>query len=241
MKDHAMQTAGARIWLTGLLRPRWWRLAAIIALLALQSGCNAVMLAGYLIGGRPTTDPDFHVRTKEQLQGANGKNVVLVYCYAPKELKWDNEAVDFDIAKHVAYRLLQNKIKVVDPDQVYDWLDRNDKWRKTAEIGKHFKVDYVVHIDVKDYSLFEPNSANLYRGRSDIIVNVVKMNESKTDGNVIYTAPVKSYFPTRGPKDSSEMSFAEFRKNYLSALSEEIGRLFYPKETGEEIPYGMLP
>jgi hypothetical protein len=236
-----MQTAGRRIGLMGVFRPRWWRLAAVLALLPMLAGCNAVMLAGYFIGGRPSTDPDFHVRTKEHLQGANGKNVVLVYCYAPKELKWDNEAVDYDIAKHVAHRLLQNKIRVIDPDQVYDWLDKNDKWRKTSEIGKHFKVDYVLHIDVKDYSLFEPNSANLYRGRSDIIVNVVKMNESKTDGHVVYTAPVKSYFPTRGPKDSSEMSFAEFRKHYLSELSDEIGRLFYPKETGDDIPYGMIP
>ena len=235
-----MQMAGRRIWLMGVFRPQWWRLAAVLALLPMLAGCNAVMLAGYLIGGRPSSDPDFHVRTKQHLGGPNGKNVVLVYCYAPKELKWDNEAVDFDIAKHVAHRLLQNKIKVIDPDQVYDWLDKNDKWRKTAEIGKHFKVDYVLHIDVKDYSLFEPNSANLYRGRSDIIVNVVKMNEQKTDGNLVYSYPLKSLYPTRSPVDTNQISFAEFRKMYLSALSEEIGRLFYPRETGEEIPNGVM-
>jgi hypothetical protein len=223
------------------MQSRVCRLIALLALVAAQSGCNAVMLLGYLIGGPPTTDPDFEVRTKQTLAGKNKKNVVLVYCFAPKELKWDNESVDYDIAKHVAHRLLQNKIKVIDPDQVYAWLDRNDKWRKTAEIGKHFKVDYLVHIDVKDYSLFEPNSPNLYRGQGDIIVNVVKMNEEKTDGHVIYTAPIKSAFPTRGPKDSSEISFSEFKKYYLSALSDEIGRLFYPKETGDEIPYGMMP
>jgi hypothetical protein len=217
------------------------RLTVLAALVACQSGCNAVMLVGYLLGGPPTSDPDFHVRTKQDLRGKNKKNVVLVYCFAPKELKWDNESVDFDIAKHVAHRLLQHKIKVVDPDLVYAWLDKNDKWRKTAELGKYFKVDYIVHIDVKDYTLFETHSPNLYRGQADIIVNVVKMNEEKTDGHVIYTAPVKSAFPTRGPKDSSEISFADFKKHYLSALSDEIGRLFYPKETGDEIPYGMMP
>jgi len=236
-----MQQAGGFFEMTGKMRSHALRLFALRALAACHSGCNAVMLMGYLIGGPPTTDPDFHVRTKQTLEGKNKKNVVLVYCFAPKELKWDNESVDYDIAKHVAHRLLQNKIKVVDPDQVYAWLDRNDKWRKTAEIGKHFKVEYVVHIDVKDYTLFETNSPNLYRGQADIIVNVVKMNEDKTDGHVIYTAPIKSAFPTRAPKDSSEISFAEFKKNYLSALSEEVGRLFYPRETGAEIPYSVMP
>jgi hypothetical protein len=229
-----------RFWRTsGGIHCRLWQMAAILALTLAQSGCQAVILLGYLIGGPPTTDPDFHQKTKQSLAGKT--KVVLVYCYAAKELKWDNEAVDYELAKHVAHRLNNNKIKVIDPDLVYDWLDKNDKWRKTAEIGKHFKVDYVVHIDIKDYSLFEAHSANLYRGRADIIVNVVKMDEDKRDGNVIYTTPVKSFFPTRSPVDSNVMSFAEFKKHYLSALSDEIGKLFYPKESGEDIPNGMMP
>ncbi len=210
-----------------------------MGLTLVQSGCTAVVLLGYLIGGPPSTDPDFNQKTKQTL--ADKTKVVLVYCYAAKELKWDNEAVDYDIAKHLAHRLNNNKIKVIDPDLVYDWLDKNDKWRKTAEIGKHFRVDYVVHIDVKDYSLYEPQASNLYRGRADIIVNVVKMDEDKRDGNVIYTSPIKSFFPTRSPVDSNVMSYAEFKKHYLSALSDEIGKLFYPKESGDDIPNGMMP
>src|SRR5260370_22080064 len=193
----------------------WRWLAAIFVpmLIGAQSGCQGVVLLGYLIGGPPSSDPDFHVRTK---QGLGGKHkVVLVYCYAPKELKWGNEAVDYDLAKHVAHRLNAKGIKVVDPDRVHAWLDKNDKWRKTAEIGKAFKVDYVVHIDLKDYSLFEPNSANLYRGRADVIVNVVKMEDDKRDGNVIYTTPLKSNFPTRAPVDSNVMSSTQFKKHYL--------------------------
>jgi len=194
---------------------------------------SCLMLLGYLIGGPPTTEPDFDLKTKQSLVGKD--KTVVVYCYAGKELKWDNEALDYDVAKHVAYRLNNNTIKVIDPDLVYDWLANNDKWRKTAEIGKHFRVDYVVHIDVKDYSLFEPHAANLYRGRADIIVNVVKMDNDKRDGSVIYTTPVKSLYPTRSPVDSNVMSYADFKKHYLSALSDEIGRLFYVGDAGRDI------
>jgi hypothetical protein len=181
------------------------------------------------------------VQTRQELRGKHGKNLVLVYCYAPKEVKWDNESVDYDIARHVADRLRENKIKVVDTDHLFAWLDNNDKWRKTAELGKQFKVDYVVHIDTKDYTLFDRSSASHYRGQADIVVNVVKMNDNKTDGHVIYTAPVKYVFPARGPRDSSEIPFGEFKNHFLAALSEEIGRLFYSKQTGDEIPFGFLP
>ena len=36
------------------------------------------------------------------------------------------------------------------------------------------------------------------------------------------------------------MPYPEFKKRYLSALSYEIGKLFFPTETGDDIPYSML-
>jgi len=215
-----------------------WHLAGILLLVGAQSGCQPFMLLGYLLGGPPSTDPDFHQKTKQTLEGKN--KVTLVYCYAPKELKWDHDSLDFDLAKHVAYQLNGKKIKVVDPDRVYAWLDKHDRWRKTSEIGAAFKVDYIVHIDIKDYSLNEAGVNNLYRGRADCIVNVVKMDENKRDGTVIYTTPIKSNFPKNGPVDQSAMPFNDFKKRYLSALSYEIGKLFFSTETGDDIPYSML-
>jgi hypothetical protein len=233
-----MRTAASRLRTVRRIRSACWRIAATFVLAGTLSGCQAVVLLGYLIGGPPSSDPDFHIRTKQSLKGKN--KVVLVYCYASKELKWDNESVDYDLAKHVAHRLLQNEIKVIDPDKVHAWLDKNDKWKKTSELGKAFKVDYVVHIDVKDYSLFEPHSQNLYRGRADLIVNVVKMDEDKKDGKPIYTTTIKSHFPTRSPVDSNVIPFSQFKKHYLSALSDEVGKLFYSVDTGADIPYGVM-
>jgi hypothetical protein len=194
---------------------------------------QSLILLGYLYGGPPTIEPDFQTKAKESL-AAKGK-VTLVYCYAPKEVRWDNESVDFDLAKHVAYQLNAKQIKVVDPDRVYAWLDKHDRWRKTAEIGAAFKADYIVHIDVKDYSLTEANS-NRYQGRADCIVNVVKMDESKRDGTVIYAMPIKSIFPKNGPVDQGAISHQEFKKRYLLALSWEIGKLFCSSETADDIP-----
>jgi hypothetical protein len=206
---------------------------------AILSGCQPIMMLVYLIGGPPTTEPDFNRKAKKESLAAKGK-VTLVYCYAPKELKWDNESVDYDLAKHVAYQLMGNKIRVVDPDRVNTWLDKNSRWNKPAEIGAAFKADYIIHIDLMDYSLFETTSQFLYRGRADCIVNVIKMDNEHKNGTVIYTHPIKSNFPINGPVDSASMPYNEFKKRYLSFLSDQVGRLFYPTETGNDIPNGML-
>jgi hypothetical protein len=216
---------------------RW---AALLLGAIVLSGCQPIMMLGYLIGGPPTVEPDFHRKTKKESLSAKGK-ITLVYCYAPKELKWDNESVDYDLAKHVAYQLLNNKIKVVDPDRVYAWLDKNPRWNKPSEIGAAFKnADYIIHIDLMDYSLFEAGSNFLNRGRANCIVNVIKMDSDRKDGEVIYTHAIQSNFPINGPVDSSAMPQSEFKKRYLSFLSDQIGRLFYPTETGQDVPNGML-
>ncbi|MSR56864.1 MAG: hypothetical protein EXS05_04240 [Planctomycetaceae bacterium] len=213
-------------------------LAAALLLALSQTGCNAVLLLGYLIGGPPAIEPDFHKQTGQKLEGKN--KTVLVMCYAPTELKWDNDAVDYELAKHVAYRLNLNKIKVIDPDRVHAWLDKNKDWHKAVEVGAEFKVDYIVHIDLKDYSLFEEHSSDLYRGRADVVVNVFKMDEDHKDGNMIYSKDLISRFPTKTPVYAYQYSYANFKKMYLSTLSNEIGVLFYEQFAGDDIPNTAL-
>lgn len=217
-------------------------LIALLPLIAAGSGCNAVLALGYLISGPPSIEGDFDIQTGKSL--AKKDTTVLVLCFAPTELKWDNDAVDFELAKHVAYRLNLNKIKVVDPDRVHAWLDKNPKWDKPAEVGAAFDVDYVINIDLKTYSLFEEHSSNLYRGRAEAIVSVVEMEKKNEKaikrGKVIYSKDVASRYPTHAPYSVDSIAYANFKKMYLSRLSEEIGTLFYERFAGDEIPHAAL-
>lgn len=203
-----------------------------------QTGCNLVILAGYLIGGPPSIEPDFHKKTDESLSGKN--KTVLVLCYADKELKWDNDALDYEVSKHVAYQLNAHKIKVIDPDRVQAWLDKNDKWDKASDVGAEFKVDYVVAIDLKQYSLFEERSDQLYRGRADAIINVHKMDKDKKSADVIYSKELAYRYPTKGPVSVYEYPYSTFKKLYLSSLSNAVGVLFYESYAGDDIPDGMI-
>ena len=220
--------------LTG--RPVWGPIAAVwlaaVCLLTLP-GCNYFILLGYLIGGPPSIEPEFDAMTRKSLTD-EGVTVAIV-CYAPTELKWDFDEIDHELAKYVAYRLHENYIATVNPDMVRAWLDEHPDWDKPEEIGRAFNTTHVIYIDLQNYGLYEPNSANLYRGRADGMVNVFEMYEDGGSEKV-FTKDFTSVYPLQMPRSTSEVSYPVFKREYLSRLSTEIGRLFYPWYNGDDIP-----
>ncbi len=211
----------------------WLRLLCLLPATLVLPGCNYLILAGYLLGGPPSIEPDFDKMTKKSMTDLDV--TVAVVCYAPTELKWDFDQIDDEIAKYVSFSLGKHKIKVTSPDYVRAWLDANPNWDKQEEIGEHFGVTYVIYIDLHEYSLYEENSANLYRGRAEALVSVYEMDEDG-HGERIYSKEIISKFPLLVPRSTSEVSYSTFKRQYLSNLSETIGHLFYEYYAGDKIP-----
>jgi hypothetical protein len=215
-----------------------WRCALAVALglscLTLP-GCSYVLFLGYLIGGPPSIEPNFDRETSESM---TDKDVtVAVVCYAPKDVKYSFEDIDHELAKYVSFRLHEHKVSVISPDRVKAWLDENKNWDKPSEIGAAFDTTYVIYIDLNEFSLYEDGSATLYRGRSEAIVSVWKMDESD-DAEKIFLEEVRSRFPLHQPKSASDETYSSFKGRYLSRLSEEIGRLFYEYYVADDIVDG---
>jgi hypothetical protein len=218
---------------------RLWLFGLAMTLTVSATGCNVVMLMGYLIGGPPTIEPDFNKQTKKSLASKGSKvKTVAIVCYADKELKWDNEAVDHELSRYVAYRLTSHKIRVVDPDRIYAWMDEHADWDKPSEIGEALQADYVIYIDLKEFGLYEKDSPNLFRGHSDAIVSVFDVKDE--GGHSIYSREIASRYPIESPVSADTLPFENFKKLYLSRLSEEIGRLFYEHSSGDDIQHSAL-
>ncbi len=184
--------------------------------------------------GPPSIEPDFDSMTKKSM---TAKEVtVAVICYAPLEVKYDFSAIDHELAKYLTYRLVQHKVKVVNPDRVRAWMDENaDNWDEPSEIGKALNAKYVVYLDLESFNLWEKNSHNLYRGRAEGLVSVFEI-DADGEGEKIYMKEITSRFPTTAPRVSTEVPYATFKQQYLSRLSEEIGRLFYEQYRNDDIP-----
>lgn len=200
------------------------------------AGCSQIVTLGYLIGGPPSIEPDFDAKTNISLN--KGKKKVLVLCYAPKEVKWDFDSVDRELGRHIAHRLNNNHITVISPDAVHAWLDEHDDWDKPDEIGHDLEADFVIFIEISEFGLYEQGSSDLYRGHSESLITVYEMENG--EGNEIYTKEYISKFPTLQPVSASDQSYYDFKRHYLSRLSDEIGRHFYEYYNGDDIPHGSL-
>ncbi len=199
------------------------------------SGCRVGMLLGLLIAGPPTVEPEFDKQTKESM---TDKDVtVAVVCFAPTEVRYSFESIDHEVAKYVTFRLAEHKIKIVPPDRVRAWLEENKDWDKPEEIGAAFKADYVIYIDLNEFSLYEEGSATLYRGRSEAVVSAWKMEEDGT-ADKIFSMQKISKFPQQQPVNTSDETYSNFKARYLSRLSDEIGRFFYEYYLADEIGTG---
>ncbi len=196
------------------------------------SGCSQFIALGYLIGGPPSVEPDFDRMTKKSMTERGVK--VAVVCFAPDEIRLNFTDVDKDIASHVAHRLFEHHILVIHPDKVQEWLDKHDQWDRPEEVGEATGARYVIFIDVNKYNLFEENSHDLFRGRSELLVKVVEMQKDGT-GEQVYTKELTSQFPLEAGKSTSDISYDRFRRLYLARLSEEVGRLFYEYHNGDDI------
>jgi hypothetical protein len=211
------------------------RIGVLLLLPLTLCGClKPLIFFGYLLGGPPSIEPDFDTMTKKSM---TAKDVtVAVVCYAPLEVKYDFSAIDHELAKYLSFRLVQHKIKAAKPDLVRAWLDENaDNWDEPSEIGKALGVKYVIYIDLSSFNLWEENSHNLYRGRAEAVVSVFEMDDDG-EGHKIYSKEITSQYPTVAPRASTEVPYATFKQQYLSRLSEEIGRLFYEHYNGDDIP-----
>ena len=220
--------------------PSWTRiqkLALILPTLLLLAGCNYLIPLAYFVGGPPSIEPDFDVQTKKSM---TDKDVsIVIIAYAPRDLKWTFPKIDAEISQYLAYRLTQKNMKVFTPDKVQAWLDEhNDDWDKPEEVGAAFKATYVVHLDIGRFSLYENDSTTLYRGKSEVYVSVYEMNPDGT-GEKIYNKELRSHYPIHVPRSTSELSFTEFKKEYLARLSEELGWLFYEHYNGDNMPHAI--
>ena len=213
----------------------WLRLVGIAALTLSVTGCLKEMLfIGLLVGGPPSVEPEFDKWTKKSM---TDKGVtVAVVCFVPEEILLNNFKVDQSLAKYVANRLHQHRIKVINPDRILAWMDQNPNWERAVEIGEAFDVTYVINIDLEDYSLYEIDSPNLYRGRSQVQIRVWEMDDDgEGEGEKIYEKSLNSVFPLAAPRSTSEESLSTFRRKFLTRLSEEIGRSFYEYYNGDDM------
>ena len=166
---------------------RWTALLFAGLMIIGTSGCQYFIVLGYLIGGPPQIQPLFEAETNQSFTDRNVK--VAVVCYAPPELKKFHDNIDHALCRRLTAMLKLNHIEVIDPDQILGWIANHPDWDSAVDVGANFDCNYVVSVDISEFSLYEKDSPSLFRGRCDSIVSVYEMS-TDGDGDRIFTKAV---------------------------------------------------
>jgi len=134
------------------------------------------------------------------------------------------DSLSVTIAKHLGILLVtsDDKITIAAPAKVEEFIDANG-WEDGSphKLGEAVGADFVIVIDVEDYSIHE--GATLYKGRSEWTASAFDVaNEGKLAFSV---GPRLFTFPEAG-RPSIQTSEREFESFYLARLCDRISKQF---------------
>ncbi len=208
--------------------PRRYTLAILLGAAALSAGCQASTMAYFLF---PEAK---HEAEMKNLASDDKKEVrVVILTYTP-ELETRPEFIQADrsLCEMLAAKLRElcennhESVTIVNPAKVEQFKTAHPNWRQEpnlADIGRQFKADYLIYIEISNLSLYEKGAAQqLYHGQAGMSVQVVdvhKPSESPLPKQVSFVYP-----DAKGPIPIDDMQPMEFREKFLDFVATRLAR-----------------
>lgn len=222
-----------------------WLLVAFAGLSWLSLGCSPQSLSMFLMPFADNkTDPEYKLF-------ASDKELTVVVMSNFKsnmrgsEVKDDIREADADLAKAVAQCLRKrcednkHKLKLIPQAQI-----RNFQLTQVAsdeldplEMGRKFKADYVVQLEIEKLQIYEPRSyPKMFRAMTQVNVNIFKVKTKDPDeDHLVHPGVYLAEYP-REPISAEGGNLAQFRRLVFDKAGREITRMFiaYPPEEMRE-------
>ncbi len=207
--------------------------AAIILASCLGTGCNLALLPMLLFGPEPKMPPKL-----KKLASDDKKKEVKVVLLAYNGLETRPELIQADrqlcelLAKSLKEQFKANEenVTIVPPRKVEEYKNNHPDWHRdldlVSQVGRHFKADYVIHLEINSLTLFDKGSVNqLYRGNTQIDVSVVDVNkpdESPEHETFSHLYPSEG----KGPVPVGDVTQEQFRHAFLTAVAKKLSWYF---------------
>jgi uncharacterized protein YbjQ (UPF0145 family) len=187
------------------------------------TGCRSALATAVYLWKGNDVPPDF-----DELKGKK----VAVVCRPLVSLQYRNATVARDLAQQITMLLQEkvSKIRTVDQRKVAKWTDENT-WENFSEVGKAMKADYVVGIDLESFDLFQGQT--LYQGKANASIHVYDC--SKGNKLVFEKIIPQSVYPPNAGVPTSDKLEAEFRREFVAVLADQIARHFYAHDPNADL------
>ena len=198
------------------------------------AGCSKLLLGGgKILFGDPKITAEFTQLTQEDL--TKGTKMVLVVCSTPESVEAETSTLKLDLIDGVTRRMKLNKVKIINPDRVADWLEEQSGTSiDLQKLARDFDTDYIAWIEVQTFGLREPNSPKLLRGSTTGYIRVARIEEfdGKRRAIMAYTREFALTYPQHQPLSENSRSSIVFHKQYVSELCDMLAERFYNHRPG---------
>ena len=171
-----------------------WVVLGVIPVLA---SCNILAPLAVMGEHRKKVQPEF--------DKLGGKRVAVLVWTDPATL-FDYPFTRFELATYVGDKLHSEMAQrnlateVVDPRDVEDFLQKNlDARIDPHAVGRQFKADYVVYLEVVGFQIRDPNEPQFLRGRVNASVSVHDVHADPDSLRRFELTPVECVYPDDRP------------------------------------------
>jgi len=205
--------------------------ALSLLVLVSQSGCQVLISTLYALRGQDKVDCEFKNQTNgDSLKGKDKK--VIVLCTVPDGARAEYGGLNYDIITNVTRELEACDIRVAHSQKVATWLDDHASdlsELQMAEVSKKFKANYVILINLTQFSFREPSSPNLYRGRAHGFISTFKTTETKGKSQTqrVFHTVYDAIYPGQQPIPADQEAEKSFQLRYVQQVSKEISLRFH--------------
>jgi hypothetical protein len=208
---------------------------------SLGTGCiNPATLAMPFMMFKDDKEPAKMPLTKDKKKEVT---VVILASFANQlDSRPEVQTVDRDLCVKLAdemkkrFEANREKVKIVPYNKVKSFVNKDQDINLTdkREIGKHFKADFVINLEINSMSFYEGSYRQLFRGNTEIMVSVFDVNGDEGDGPV-HNDIFRTVYPESGPLDAGSESVLSFRNMFMNRLGRELSRWFAAYPVDERI------
>ncbi|MFQ5414051.1 MAG: hypothetical protein ACE5E6_06290 [Phycisphaerae bacterium] len=201
---------------------RWF---AVVPAVFAAAGCN--LLTPVIFVGEPKRKV-----TAEFNKLAGARTAVLVWT-EPATL-FDYPHARFELSTYIGDKLAQGladrgmAIDVVDPRDVEDFIQKDiDAQSDPQRVGRRFRADYVVYLEMVRFQIRDPEQPQLLRGRLAASVAVYDMRSAPGSPTRYALTPVEAIHPETGPVLLTATNSLLIREACYRKFAELVARKFY--------------
>jgi hypothetical protein len=218
------------------------KLIAALVVAFIGMGCNPILAPFQLIGlfNNPKGPSQFNFYDRA-CEAKKKKDIsVLVLAYSGQRLPADYAGTDRILATKFVkkldetFKMNKERVVIVSLAEVEKFKRRNDDWKAmtAAEIGKKFKVDYVIDLELRQLSLFEPGTREILHGHCHIPIQIIDV-EKGDDPFEQYEYDVE--YPGVGQSVPVDMESnpEKFKQKFFDKMAIELTKLFTPVSTAD--------